>query len=287
MTRGIHYDIQLPENVDNILSADFWMYDHLTRDLLDKIGEPIKFSANVSVFVRRGTALADINLISYQITAPCIVNVYKSQILQLNYVSDDFDAMFVVLSKRFTDNLFLLLKDCRVYNTAYRHQVVPIPEELVESFENNVKMMHKIWIDKDNPFAYQAQVLSITSFFYHTAAKCYSPFLDQYPKSNNRIPDLFINLVQQHFKKERFLEFYASQLEITPKHLSRTLKALTGNTAVEWIERYVILEAKVLLKSTNLNIQQIADELNFPSQSFFGKYFKKNVGMSPKEFRNS
>ena len=49
----------------------------------------------------------------------------------------------------------------------------------------------------------------------------------------------------------------------------------------------MILEAKVLLKSSNLNIQQIADELNFPSQSFFGKYFKKLTGVSPKEFRNS
>ena len=65
------------------------------------------------------------------------------------------------------------------------------------------------------------------------------------------------------------------------------MKNLTGFTAVEWIERYVVLEAKVMLKASNLNIQQISDELNFPSQSFFGKYFKKNVGMSPKEFRNS
>ena len=61
----------------------------------------------------------------------------------------------------------------------------------------------------------------------------------------------------------------------------------TGYSAVEWIERFVILEAKVLLKSSNLNIQQIADELHFPSQSFFGKYFKKLTGMSPKEYRNS
>lgn len=147
--------------------------------------------------------------------------------------------------------------------------------------------MREISQDINNPFAYQAQVLSMCAFFYSTGQKCYSSYAEPFPKSNNRIPDQFINLVQQNFRKERFLEFYASKLEITPKHLSRTLKALTGNTAVEWIERYVILEAKVLLKSTNMSIQQIADDLNFPSQSFFGKYFKKNVGMSPKEFRNS
>ena len=101
------------------------------------------------------------------------------------------------------------------------------------------------------------------------------------------MPERFLNLVQIHFKIERFLKFYAEKLDLTPKHLSRTMKNLTGFTAVEWIERYVVLEAKVMLKASNLNIQQISDELNFPSQSFFGKYFKKNVGMSPKEFRNS
>lgn len=99
--------------------------------------------------------------------------------------------------------------------------------------------------------------------------------------------DRFIRLAQENFRDQRFLDFYAEKMEVTPKHLSRTVKKQTGYTAVEWIERFVILEAKVLLKSSNLNIQQISDELNFRSQSFFGKYFKKFTGMSPKEFRNS
>lgn len=287
MSIGMHYDIHLPENVDNILSKDFWMFEHLTREMLGSITNPVKFSANVSVFVRKGNALIDINLISYKITAPCIVNIHKTQILQMKYVSEDFDAVFIVLSKRFTDNLFLLLKDCRLYGCACRNQVVQVPDQLLESFEENVKVMKHISQDISNPYAYQAQVLSMSAFFYHTALKCYLTYGELYPKINNRIPDQFINLVQQNFKKERFLDFYATKLEITPKHLSRTMKAFTGSTAVEWIERYVILEAKVLLKSTNMSIQQIADDLNFPSQSFFGKYFKKIVGMSPKDFRNT
>ncbi|MBD5280683.1 MAG: AraC family transcriptional regulator [Bacteroides sp.] len=287
MDTGIHYDITLPENVDSILSSDFWVFEHLTRDMICSVVNPVKFSASVSVYIRKGSALVDINLIPSHISAPCIVNIHKSQILQLKFVSEDFDAAFIVMSKRFTDNLFLLLKDCRVYGTACRQQVASIPEELVDNFEENIRMMKKISSDVSNTYAYQAQVLSISGFFFHTGIKCYLPYAESYPKSNNRIPDQFINLVQQNFKTERFLEFYASKLEITPKHLSRTLKSITGYTAVEWIERYVILEAKVLLKSTNMNIQQIADELNFPSQSFFGKYFKKIVGLSPKEFRNS
>ena len=287
MDTGIHYDISLPDKVENILSSDFWVFEHLTRDMIGNVTNPVKFSASVSVLIRKGSALVDINLIPSRITAPCVVNIHKSQILQMKFVSEDFDASFIVMSKRFTDNLFLLLKDCRVYGTACRQQVASIPEELIGDFEENVRLMKKISVDVNNPYAYQAQVLSVSSFFYHTGIKCYLPYAETYPKGNNRIPDLFINLVQKYFKTERFLDFYASKLEITPKHLSRTLKAITGCTAVEWIERYVILEAKVLLKSTNMNIQQIADELNFPSQSFFGKYFKKVVGTSPKEFRNS
>ncbi|KAA6344491.1 Arabinose operon regulatory protein [termite gut metagenome] len=71
------------------------------------------------------------------------------------------------------------------------------------------------------------------------------------------------------------MEFYANKLCITPKHLSKVIKESSDRSAIEWIDSYVMLEAKALLKSTNMTIQQISDELNFPSQTFFGKYFKR------------
>jgi AraC-like DNA-binding protein len=80
---------------------------------------------------------------------------------------------------------------------------------------------------------------------------------------------------------------YADQLYLTPKYFSKVIKDNSGASASEWIDNYVILEAKALLKSTNMTILQISDELNFPSQSFFGKYFKRVVGVSPKEYRES
>ena len=95
----------------------------------------------------------------------------------------------------------------------------------------------------------------------------------------------FVKLVKEHFRKERQLKFYADKLCITPRYLSRVVKECTGSSAAEWIELTVVLEARALLKSTNMTVQQISDELNFPSQTFFGKYFKRRVGMSPKEYR--
>ena len=94
-------------------------------------------------------------------------------------------------------------------------------------------------------------------------------------------------LVQQSFKEERQIDFYATRLGVTPKHLSRMLKQSTGFTAAEWIKNYILLEAKVMLKSSTLTMGQISKQLNFPSQSFFAKFFKKATGMTPKQFRNS
>ena len=95
----------------------------------------------------------------------------------------------------------------------------------------------------------------------------------------------FVLAVSENFRTERQVSFYAEKICITPKHLSAVVKDLTGKTASDWIERYVILEAKMLLKSTDLTIQEISNRLNFTNQSFFGKYFKHQTGYSPSEYR--
>ncbi|MDR2805936.1 MAG: helix-turn-helix domain-containing protein [Dysgonamonadaceae bacterium] len=86
---------------------------------------------------------------------------------------------------------------------------------------------------------------------------------------------------------DNLAEVYASKLCLTPKYFSKIIKDNSGISASEWIDNYIILEAKALLKSTNITILQISDELNFPSQSFFGKYFKRVTGMSPKSYREN
>ena len=88
-----------------------------------------------------------------------------------------------------------------------------------------------------------------------------------------------------HFEKERSVSFYANQLNITPKYLSEAVKEIMGKTAGELIDEAVIMQAKVLLKTPDLNIGQVATVLNFPDQSFFGKFFKKHVGLSPNQYR--
>ena len=95
----------------------------------------------------------------------------------------------------------------------------------------------------------------------------------------------FTELLGEHYKHERSVGFYARQLCITPKYLTTLIKRISGKSVSEWIDSYVILEAKTLLKYSNMSVQEIAYYLNFPNQSFFGSYFKRNTGMSPSQYK--
>lgn len=287
MYPGLHYNVDLPEELSSILEQDFWMLENIGPEIVASVTEPIKFAATSWIFIFKGTCRADINLVSYEIKAPALVCVKSTQIMLPTYFSSDLDATVIVTSKRFSENLFMFMNSSPLNAMVNRHPVVPIPENIVPLFKDFIKSTREIISDTTNPFGSQALLYQMLLFIHKVGYKCYEPYNNEVVSRQGRMSDQFLALVQEHFRKERFLDFYAEKLDVTPKHLSRTIKKQTGYTAVEWIERFVILEAKLLLKSSNLNIQQIADELNFPSQSFFGKYFKKQTGMSPKDFRNS
>ena len=117
-------------------------------------------------------------------------------------------------------------------------------------------------------------------------------YLAEHPEeqnnSHNRAEEYFkqfTHLLGEHFREERSVGFYARQLCITPKYLTTLIKRISGQSVSEWIDNYVILEAKTLLKYSTMSIQEIAYYLNFPNQSCFGSYFKRNTGMSPSQYK--
>lgn len=94
----------------------------------------------------------------------------------------------------------------------------------------------------------------------------------------------FMKLLGRYHNRERSLAFYAEKMCISPKYLSSIIKETTGRSAAAWINNFVILEAKNLLRFSGKNIQQVAYTLNFTNQSAFGKYFRHFTGMSPSEY---
>lgn len=99
------------------------------------------------------------------------------------------------------------------------------------------------------------------------------------------IYEQFIQLVSLHCATQRKVQFYASELNITPKYLNAVCKNASGVTASGWIERHSREKIIILLENRSLNISEIADKMEFSSRSFFTRYVKKLVGMTPKEYR--
>lgn len=129
-----------------------------------------------------------------------------------------------------------------------------------------------------------ATIYKVGDIMYHYLAE----HPEEQNNSHNRAEEYFkqfTHLLGEHFREERSVGFYASQLCITPKYLTTLIKRISGQSVSEWIDNYVILEAKTLLKYSTMSIQEIAYYLNFPNQSFFGSYFKRNTGMSPSQYK--
>ena len=129
-----------------------------------------------------------------------------------------------------------------------------------------------------------ATIYKVGDIMYHYLAE----HPEEQNNSHNRAEEYFkqfTHLLGEHFREERSVGFYARQLCITPKYLTTLIKRISGQSVSEWIDNYVILEAKTLLKYSTMSIQEIAYYLNFPNQSFFGSYFKRNTGMSPSQYK--
>ena len=97
----------------------------------------------------------------------------------------------------------------------------------------------------------------------------------------------FLKLVSENVETERGITFYADKLCVTPKYLSDAIAKATGKKAMKWIEEFIIMRAKELLGSTDLSVTNISRQLNFYTPSDFCRYFRKNTGTSPKQYRSS
>ena len=143
----------------------------------------------------------------------------------------------------------------------------------------------------NNPYKKDA-LLHLLRFFYLALYSNYRSSVDtteelyDYNRKEKLAYD-FSLLVMEHYRTEREVYFYAGKLCITPKYLSMVIKEVSGKSPKEWITEYIIMEIKALLKSSDLNIQEIAIRTNFSNQSSLARFFKKHTGMTPFQYRVS
>ncbi len=262
----------------------------LINDLLvsPRLFFPIKLDVTFSVICTKGRLKGAINLKEFDEQAPCILTVQSGKILQFESISNDFRGMALVMSQHFFDG-FNIDTEHSFYMSMF---IQNNPCTVLTVKEMDLMLSHFNIIQEavrmiDNPFRLKIVKHLTLAFFYSTGHLMYKIPSDTKSSKREVMANKFLNLVELNYKKQRNVEFYSGKLSLTPKYLSKLIKEISGNSASDWIHKYVILEAQSLLRSTDMTVQQISDELNFTSQSFFGKYFKQHVGISPRDYRNS
>ncbi len=248
---------------------------------------PFKVDVTTAIICIKGATEGSINLKPYSTQGPCFIAILPGQVMEYKSISDDFSGLFIIMSKQFTDSLMPNVQERLPLSLSVRdNPAIPLNEEALEGMITYFEMIKRVVKIKEHPNRIDV-VRYLTLAFFYGAGIYFHELADNRKKTHHEsLVEKYLNLVQAHYKEQRGLEFYADKLCITPKHLSKVIKEISGKPANDWIDDHVILEAKALLKSTNMTIQQISDELNFPSQSFFGKYFKRVTGMSPRAYRS-
>jgi len=247
---------------------------------------PFKLDVTVALICLRGTMNVKVNLKEQNIQSSGLLVVVSNQNVQFESVSEDFSGLFILMSDKFLGNLLSGPQErVPLFLSVFENPWIPLNEEDLDSLKSYYYMLQTEIRKADNPYRLETVKHLTQAIFYGTGYHFYK-VLDHGKKSKHELlMEEFLRLVNTHYKEQREVRFYADKLKLTPKYLSKVIFDNSGKSANDWINEHIILEAKALLKSTNMNIQQISDILNFPSQSFLGKFFKRHVGLSPKEYK--
>lgn len=268
------------------IDDDFILFDNMK--VLPAFSYPFRSDVTTFVICTKGSTRGKIGLNPYETQAPCMITLLADEILQHEYVSDDFEGLFIVMSKRMTDNLLPEIQErLPIALSVRQNPFTPINDEDLNLLMTYYYMLKRVVEMTENRHRKDIVQHLMIAFYYYSNSWLHkiTPNETAVTKQNEATQQ-FLRLVEKYFKTERQVGFYAGKVNLTPKYLSQIVKADTGKSVNEWIDDYVILEAKALLKSSKLTIQQISDELNFTDQSVFGKFFKRVAGVSPKEYKS-
>ncbi len=234
--------------------------------------------------IRQGSAVATMNMIERTMEKGTLAYVGSGSIVQFKSFSEDFDFCGMMLSN---DKLNVALMGN--VPSAFSSNA---PCILIDSTEEETgiadRMLHLIWdlihADTVPEDTVNGLVSSVIHYYDHLNRRDEETKGSKKPH-NKVMFDKFISLVNRHGKTEHSLSFYAGEMCITPRYLGAVVKSTSGITAKEWIDRAVVTSAKVMLRHTNKQVAQVADELHFPNTSFFCKFFKRLTGVTPQTYR--
>jgi AraC-like DNA-binding protein len=260
------------------------------ENYIPSIEVPFRTDAYAIAFLKKGQLSVTVGLSSGVITGPCLLTMPPYVIRSINKVEDNPRLDLILFKETFflknQSDIFYLLK-YSFFESGDSH-IIPLSKEKEQRFYAIYDLL-RATINEGHHHT-ESIVRSYLNILLCETDAASAHITGPNPVTSNRPNPLLANfkvLLAKEVLQQHSVRFYASHLNVTPKHLSEVIKEQTGRTAGEWIDQTLVLEAKVLLQRKDLSISQISDLLNFSDQSVFGKFFKVNTGMSPLSYRNT
>ena len=239
----------------------------------------------------KGEAMFKVNNLNLSIRRNDLMIVRPDSTIATLSISDDFDLSLIVQTRHFTRKNFfsksISLADLMRFIS--QNPVLKLSEPETSFFQNTRKLMLQTILSSKNKFRDEILYsLSSSLMMWISGQICYQMQTEPVVLTHNdEIVLKFLDLLKEHYKTEHRLDFYADHLCMTAKYLSVVCRNVTTHPAGKMIVYAIIGEAKRLLLESHLTVSQIAADLGFPNQSSFGKYFKKEIGITPSKFRQS
>lgn len=275
---------------DDLLIADL-RYDKA----LSVFKYPFRFDGYIIIFCISGRIQLEVNLDAFQVGSNSLVLNVPGNIIRVSGVeTDERNLHFIVVAmsksfmsgvrfdfnRLFNESMALFDNPCITLDRSERRlcrEYLDLASVLLTSDIQNKKEAIGALISSISYVLGSIWTGKLTA----AERKPHAPSA----KAKN-VYDQFLRLVTDYHTSERNMKFYADRLCLTPKYLSKLVKTVSGRSAPDWIDAFVILEAKNLLKYSELSIKQIVAKLNFPNQSVFYKFFKSHTGKTPSQYRN-
>ena len=290
----LYYDFYSLHGVTNVKSGieDIYVFDDIYSfaenfHFNSYLNYPIRLGMVAIIICKKGYGKLQIGLENVFITPNMVLIILPEQIFQATEISADFDAGYIFLNKVFFDiqNDYKMVLDLQSH--FFMHPYVQLPEKDMEEALVVFNIIKRKIEEQTNLFLKEVVQTYIRALFY-IACNIFINTKEKAVKTRKEeIFETFVSLLEQNFRSRQNVGWYAEQICLTPKYLSKLIYEISGKHAGEWIKDYIILESQALLNSSSLTVQQISNELGFSNQSHFGTYFKRYAGVSPREYKHA
>ena len=274
---------------DNFLIFDNFSSENEVLEWMSVTNYPIRLNQITMIaFCMDGHIKFNLGLKNRVMSKNQLYVILPDQIIQTTEVSPNFKAGFMVMKRNFFNPQNHFIETINLHNNLMEESYFDLSEkEMQEYIQIFNRIKEKI---ADTNHTYRIQI--IQSYFQVTFYNIYHLIVtrqntpEKMTRNNNvMIYDRFMKMVEEHYRKEHSVKFYADKICLTPKYLSAVIYEVSGKHASDWIHEYILLEAKALLKSSNMNLKNISEELHFCTPSHLGRFFKRYTDYTPNEYK--